>query len=200
LETVDAIKKIVDANNAIIKTADLSALNIYYHSIQKLLQKGMLRKIKHGYYCLAEHADGMSEAALVAQLFPDGVLCMYSALFYYGYSNHTPLAWDLAVDKDTSKARFDLDYPYVKPYYLEPSQLSFGITEADYGDCEMAIFDRDRLICECLQYENKMDREIFNSAIQNYVKDSKKCIPNLLEYAKLRRVKEKVRQRVGVWL
>ena len=32
---------------------------------------------------------------------------------------------------------------------------------------------------------NKMDREIFNKAIQGYVKDPKKNVPNLMEYAKV---------------
>ena len=58
----------------------------------------------------------MSEAAQVAQLFPDGVLCMYTALFYYRYSDRTPLEWNIAVDRDTSKSRFHLDYPFVQPY------------------------------------------------------------------------------------
>lgn len=200
MRQADTIKQIAESNNGIIRTAELSALNIGYSRIQMLLKNGMLEKIRHGYYRLAEQANDTSEAAMIAQLFPDGVLCMYSALFYYGYSDRTPLAWDLAVDKDTSKARFNLDYPNIQPYYLEPSQLEFGITEADYGDCTMMIFDRDRLICECLRYESKMDRETFNKAIQNYIRDRNKCIPNLLKYAKLRRVNRKVKERVGVWL
>ncbi len=39
--------------------------------------------------------------------------------------------------------------------------------------------------CDVLRNRNKMDREIFNKAVQGYVKDTKKNIPNLLEYAKV---------------
>jgi hypothetical protein len=45
-----------------------------------------------------------------------------------------------------------------------------------------------------------MDREIFNKAIQNYVKDSKKNIPNLMQYAKELRVYKRVKDLIGVWL
>lgn len=47
---------------------------------------------------------------------------------------------------------------------------------------------------------NKMDKEIFNKAIQGYIKDSKKSIPNLMEYAEVLRVQKRVRDLIGVWL
>ena len=47
---------------------------------------------------------------------------------------------------------------------------------------------------------NKMDKEIFNKAIQNYVVDPKKNIPNLMQYAKVLRVQKKVKDLIGVWL
>jgi hypothetical protein len=125
---------------------------------------------------------------------------MYTALFYYQYSNRTPLAWDIAVNKDASKARFNLDYPCLQPYYLEAAQLDYGVTMANYEDCELRIFDRDRLIVECMRYETKMDRETFNKAVQSYIGDSKKSILKLLEYAKQRRILKKVKDRIGIWL
>ena len=47
---------------------------------------------------------------------------------------------------------------------------------------------------------NKMDREIFNKAIQSYVSDSAKNIPKLMEYAKELRVQKRVKDLIGVWL
>ena len=125
---------------------------------------------------------------------------MYTALFYHGYSDRTPLAWDIAISKDVSKSRFKLDYPYVQPYYMEAHLLSFGITNATYGDTVLKIFDKDRLICEFIYFENKIDRETYNKAIQGYIADSNKNISNLLEFAKKRRILKKVKSRIGIWL
>ena len=108
--------------------------------------------------------------------------------------------WDIAVDRDTSKSRFKLDHPFVQPYYMKKEFLTFGVTTADYGDCTMQMFDRDRLICECIFSENKMDRKTYNKAIQSYVADTKKNVPKLLEYAQKRRILKKVTDRIGVWL
>ena len=43
-------------------------------------------------------------------------------------------------------------------------------------------------------------REIFNKAIQNYIADATKNIPNLLVYASALRVKIAVKELIGVWL
>ena len=176
-----ALEAYVAAVRPIIRTADLNKMGLLSREIAELVNIGKLERIKQGYYQLAE-SENNSDVKLISELYPDGVLCMTTALFYYGYSDRTPLTWDIAVDRNTSKARFNIDYPYVKPYYI------------------LKIFDRDRLICECIKHENKMDREIYNKAIQAYINDNKKNITNLLDCAKRRNIHKKVRERIGVWL
>ena len=46
----------------------------------------------------------------------------------------------------------------------------------------------------------KMDIEIFNKAILNYIKDPQKNISKLMEYAKVRKVEKKVYNKIGTWL
>ena len=184
----------------LIRTSELNGISIYSKEISALLKGGYIERVKQGYYRIVEHTEDHSEAKLISQLYPDGIICMISALFYYGYSDRTPINWDIAIDRNTSKARFNKDYPYVKPYYIDKAHLEYGVTEGRYEDCVLKIFDRDRLICECIKHENKMDREIYNKAIINYINDSQKNITNLLEYAKKRNVHKKVRERIGVWL
>lgn len=196
----EKIQKLADENGGMFRTTDLTALGYNAYGIRKLVDEQVIERIKQSYYRPYEDEADISEAKQIAQLFPDGVLCMYTALFYYRYSDRTPLDWNIAVDRDTSKARFNLDYPFVQPYYMKKEYLAFGVTQADYGDCTMQIFDRDRLICECIFYENKMDRETYNKAIQGYVSDPRKNVPKLLEYAEKRRILKKVKDRIGVWL
>lgn len=188
-----------DRSEEVLRTSDLTELGYSSYDIRKLVDLRMLERVKQGYYVLAS-ARQQSEAALIAKLFPDGVLCMNSALFYYRYSDRTPSEWDIAIDRDTSKSRFKLDYPFVHPYYMEAEYLSFGVTTAIIEDSSLMIFDRDRLICECVFHEKRMDRETYNKAIQGYIVDSKKNISRLLEYAQQRRILNKVKDRIGIWL
>lgn len=185
---------------SLIRTTELNNLGIYSKDIGDLLKAGYIERVKQGYYRLVEHTENDSEAKLIGELYPDGIICMTSALFYYGYSDRTPLTWDIAIDRNVSKARFNIEYPYVKPYYVDKVHLEYGITEAEYEDCTLKIFDKDRLICECIKHENKMERETYNKAIINYINDTTKNITNLLEYAKKRNIHKKVKERIGVWL
>ena len=193
------LKKAFASNNGVLKTSQLAALKIDSRGIKSLIEDGTIEKIKTGYYRFLSDND-TGEAAIVARLFPDGVLWLNTALFYYGYSDRTPMQWDIIISKNASPSRFEIDYPYVNPFFVPPERLSYGVSTIEIEGCTMKIFDRDRLICECLKYESDMDKETFNKAIQAYLADPKKNIKNLLAYAKRRKATKRVHDVIGVWL
>jgi len=196
-----ALKKLRNAfeqKSGILQTNELHTLGLSKYDIKKLYNEKILERMMKGYYKLS--ANDLSDAELIKRLYPAGVICMDSALFFYGYSDRTPIEWHIAVNKDFSKARFNVDYPYIKPYYLEPYLLEIGVENGLYDQTILKTFSRDRVICDCLFYEMKMDIEIFNKAILNYIKDPKKNISKLIEYAKVRKVEKKVYNKIGTWL
>lgn len=197
----DILKKIkeeMEKSGGIVRKEQLCDLGIDYRRILNFVESGELIRIKNGYY--TDRMDRFTEEELIAKLFPDALLCMESALYAYGYIKEKPYAWRLAVDKNTSKSRFHMDYPKVIPYYTEPEVLEMGATTMDIQGNTFAIYDRERVICDCLKYESKMDRETFRSAIQAYIRDESKDISLLMEYAKARKVVKKVQSMIGVWL
>lgn len=193
------IKNIFRKHNFIMTTAELNSEKIYYEDIQKLINECLIEKIKRGYYHWIDAFNG-SEIVIINKLFPDAVLCMETALFYYKYSDRTPAEWTITIDKNTSRRRTKIDYPFVKAYRMEPELLSIGETKGEIDFLDVRIYDRDRTICDVLRNMNKMDKEIFNKAIQNYVKDTQKNIPNLMQYAKKLRVQQRVKNIIGIWL
>ena len=92
------------------------------------------------------------------------------------------------------------DYPKIIPMYAEPDTLELGVTEIQLSNVTVRIFEKERLICECLKYEDKMDRERFKEGLMAYIKDPKKDIAKLMYYAKERKVVKKVQNMIGVWL
>jgi predicted transcriptional regulator of viral defense system len=125
---------------------------------------------------------------------------MDTALFYNGYSDRTPSAWHIAVNKDSGKSMFKIGYPFVHPYFVEPALLDAGLNSGDIDRNTLRTYDKERTICDCLRYRNKMDRKTFNKAIRAYVNDSSKIIPRLMEYAEILRVTDTAKNIVGVWL
>lgn len=182
-----------------MRTKELEREKIHYRNVRQLMEAGYVKKVRYGYYQWVD-PDDFSEAGTVTRLFPDAILCMATALRYYAYSDRTPGDWHLAVSKDSGKSRFHIDHPFVKPYYLEPAVLELGLTKGNIDGHSVRIYDKDRVICDCLRYRNKMDKELFHKAIQNYIADPEKSIPKLLEYAEPLRVKKIAKDLIGVWL
>lgn len=196
---VQYYKEIFDRYGGMMRTTQLAQEKVFYPQREKLIADGYVEKVRRGYYQWV-NPDDFSEVGTVTRLFPDAILCMETALRYYGYSDRTPGDWHLAVSKDSGKSRFNIDYPFVKPYYVEPAVLELGLTKGNMDGHEIRIYDKDRVICDCLRYRNKMDKEIFNKAIQSYIADSEKSIPKLMEYAGPLRVKKLAKDLIGVWL
>ena len=55
-------------------------------------------------------------------------------------------------------------------------------------------------MCDLLFYRNKIDSEVFNTAVQRYVNDPKKNTSRLMQYAEVLHVEKKVREVLGIWL
>lgn len=199
MKGAEQYREIFERYGGMMRTKQLQAEKIFYRKIQQLIQEGYLEKVRYGYYQWV-NPDDFSEAATISRLFPDAVLCMDSALYYYGYSDRTPGGWHLAVSRDSGKTRFKIEYPFVKPYYTEPSLLELGLAMGEIDGHSVRIYDKDRVICDCLRYRNKMDKEIFNKAIQSYILDSGKRIPKLMEYAEPLPGKKAAKDLIGVWL
>lgn len=124
-----------------------------------MLEEGVIEKVKRGYYHWVDAFDG-SEIVIINRLFPDAVLCMETALFHYRYSDRNPAEWNIAIDKNTSRQRTKIDYPFIKAYRVEPTLLTVGETKGEIDFTEVRIYDRDRTICDVLRNMNKIDKEI----------------------------------------
>jgi predicted transcriptional regulator of viral defense system len=191
-------KKIFDQHAGVIRTSEFQAAGFHHKILKQLVDQGVIYKIKRGYYEWQD--EFISDVTIITRLFPDAVIYLMSALFIYGYIDRTPSQWHIAVAKGSARLRFNIEYPKIKPYYIQKNFMNIGETNENYEGQRIQIFDRDRTICDVLRYANKMDKEIFNQAIKSYVNDSKKNTSNLMKYAKQLRAEEKVRTIIGMWL
>jgi predicted transcriptional regulator of viral defense system len=185
-------------HGGIMKTSELKAVGLNSRQILRLVEENTISKIKTGFYEIA----GMSipDEVLIAKLFPTAVVYLESALMYYGYTDRIPAAWQIAVDKNISKPQLKISYPPIMPFFLDNKYIETGLDLFEVNGVKIRIYDKERTICDVLRYANKLDREVFNSAIQRYVKDKDRNIKRLMEYAKKMRVTQKVKTYVGVWL
>ncbi len=193
------LKKIFEYHGGVMKTAELKEAGYYYKKIRSLIDSGQIEQVRRGYYQYIGNAS-FSDIPSITKLFPDGIICMESALEYYGYTDRTPSAWHLAVENTSTRTRFYIDYPIIKPHFIKADRYLLGIDQGEIDGCEVKIYDRDRTICDLLLHRNKIDGEVFNTAIQRYINDPKRMTARLMKYAKQLHVERKVREVLGVWL
>jgi len=196
---MENIVKEFDQHNGVMTTAELNAAGYYYKKIHELLMRGEIEQIKRGLYQFAMQTS-YSDIPAITSLYKDAVICMESALNYYGYTDRNPPAWYIAIPERTSRTRFKIDYPIIKPHFVREDRYEIGITEGSIDGFKVRIYDKERTICDILFHKNKIDAEVFNTAIKRYIADSEKNIPRLIEYSKKLRVEKKCREVIGVWL
>ena len=190
-------RKTIQEKGGIASNADFQAKGLRNYQITKLCNQGFLERIRRGYYQLASFQEAKDEK-IIAILYPDGIICMDSALFHYGYSDRTPLEWTIAFPRSVSRTRLRTRTPTIKPYFVQEDTFQLGVTKEEINGVLLSIYDRERTICDCFKYQNKIDSELFNKAILAYTKDREKNIGNLSSYAKKMRVYKKVAEIMGV--
>ncbi len=185
-------------HGGVLKTSELKEIGLSSRQIKSMVQEGRISKIKYGYYELTEYIP--NDHVMVARLFPDSVIFLESALFYYGYIDRVPREIQIAVDRSSKTTKYDIEYPMVKPFFMESRFLEVGLETIEIDDVKIRIFSRDRTICDVLRFEKKIDYEVFSSAIESYIKDPNKVIRNLFEYAEILNIRNKVQTYIGVRL
>lgn len=194
----EIIKNEFIKNGGVLKTFELNQLRLTSRQIKKLLEDGKISKIKYGFYELSDYF--IQDEVIIARLFPNAVLFLESALLHYGYSDRVPSSWQIAVDKHSEKSKYKIDYPSIEPFYIESKFMSIGLEHYLVDGIKINIFDRERTICNVLKYENKLDKEVFNKAIKNYLQDNNKNLKQLIKYSNLLKINGKVNTYIGVWL
>ena len=174
IKSAEGLAKKSDFNNAGLKDQDIYAL----------CKAGYIERIKRGYYKLTS-AETPSEELILSRLLTQGVICVESALFYYGYSDFAPRKWSIAVPRSYSRTVQSLQKQVpIKAYYVQNDVIQLGKTTGIFNGTKLPVYDRERTICDCCKYRTKLDNEIFNKAILAYAADQKKDLDKLSNYAK----------------
>lgn len=194
-----AARDVIESKGGIAKSADFVAAGIRAVDVVSLCNAGYLDRIRHGYYQMAEQNEATEEQMLVT-LIPQGIVCVESALFYYGYSDFAPRKWSVAVPRTISRTKLDVDALPLQTYFVQQDLYELGKTTGDFHGVTLPVYDRERTICDCFKYRSRLDTELFSKALNAYANDPQKNLSNLSIYAKKLRVYKKVIELMEVLL
>ena len=194
-----AAKAVIESKGGTAKSADFVAAGIRAADVVNLCNAGYLDRVRHGYYQMAEQTE-TAEEQMLATLIPQGIVCVESALFHYGYSDFAPRKWSIAVPRSVSRAKLDVDALPVQTYFVQQDLYELGKTTGDFDGVTLPVYDRERTICDCFKYRSRLDNELFSKALNAYANDPQKNLNNLSAYAKKLRVYKKVIELMEVLL
>lgn len=191
LSKKEILEAVIENNGGIAKTSDFAANGINKYEVAVFCKDGVIERIRRGFYQLPQGAN-IAEEKLIQELLPQGIICVESALFHYGYSDFSPREWSIAVPRTASRAVKNIEEFPMKAYYIQNNFWNMGKSEGNFNGVILPVYDRERTICDCFKYRTKLDNEIFNKAVNAYATDEKKNLANLSKYAKEMRLYTKV--------
>lgn len=188
MHSEESIATLFHRHNGVMTRSELARAGLHSRTLQRFITSGWIARPRSGFYeWIAD--DGPDEIALLLRIFPEGIVCLHSALFVHGYTDRVPNAWHLAVPLNATRSKFCQAYPPVKPHFRTPHSLTLGSTHVEFSGHRVPVYDKERTICDCIAHRNRMDREIFIKAIRAFRSDPKRNIARLMHYAHLLRIK-----------
>ncbi|MDE7018505.1 MAG: type IV toxin-antitoxin system AbiEi family antitoxin domain-containing protein [Lachnospiraceae bacterium] len=191
LDKRELARKVILNKGGIAKTADFVLEGIKNYEVATFCKEGVIERIRRGFYQLPQNAI-VTDEQLLKEMLPRGIICVESALFHYGYSDFAPRKWSVAVPRTASRTVKRLQEIPLKPYFIQKNLFNLGKTIDNFNGISLAVYDRERTLCDCFKYRTKLDNEIFNKAVNAYAVDDNKNLVNLSKYAKVMKLYTKV--------
>ncbi|MGC1878377.1 MAG: type IV toxin-antitoxin system AbiEi family antitoxin domain-containing protein [Rhabdochlamydiaceae bacterium] len=155
------------------------------HVIIYLAKKGILEKLYPGVYRSSGYEPkvefGWENLALIAASIPEGVICLISALCYYGLTDQIMReAWIAIPHKQRVPKR-------PNAHIVRMRNTELGKEKIAMGEYAVHIFNRERTIVDAFRY---LSKEIALKALKQYftTADNRPNLKQLVKYAKALRI------------
>ena len=182
------IIKILKTSNGYARSKDILAEGIHQRDIKSILDKGIVIKVKNGLYRLSDTPVISNQSFIdLACAVPEGVICLLSALSYYELTTFNPSVISMAIHRKSWRPK--IEYPPVEFYYFSKEQFEAGINKIKIRDNKINIYCREKTICDCFRYRNKLGIDIAKEGLSEYIKQKDRNLERLLKYAEICRVK-----------
>lgn len=178
--------------NGYAYTKDITGAGIHNIYLNSLLEDGQIERIKRGLYrWIGMSEDNNSSMVDVSMAIPKGVICLQSALAYYNLTTYKPWGISVAIDR---KAKVALpNYPPISLYYFPTKIYKSGVEQIRVNGHYVKIYSKEKTICDCIRYRDKVGKDIAKEAVVEYLKGSTRNIDTLINYAEICGVSEQIK-------
>lgn len=183
-------------SSRIYSSSELNQLGYSSNALTDLTRHNELTRLQRGFYVVGQHDDMLS---MIIQLFPEVILCLNSALYFYGYLSERPAVFALAVHKNHNRYRYQHSNLPIRAYFRDDKYIDLGASLKMYHGQLIMVYDKERTICDCLRRKSLLSKKEYQRAIQSYLKDPEKDIERLKNYSKILKIDKKINFLIDVW-
>ncbi len=180
--TRSRIEEYLEDHDGIVRTSVFQGDGFHNSYLTELVEEGYLVRIKAGLYLTAEKQSvtGFYEIQLAL---PSAVICLASALEIYELTTYEPPSVHIAIPRDDKT--IPPEYPPVRKFSFGNTRYNLGMTNVGVEGKDIATYDREKTICDCIRYRRVLGQDIVNEAVRNYLSSRETNIDRLIEYSRV---------------
>lgn len=197
LSPLQKIMEILNDQNGVVMTSDLTKLGIPRTYLSILEQNKEIERVSRGVYKTPSAIE--DEMFIFQFLYKTSVFSHETALYLHDLTDRTPLTYSVSVPSGYHSSALNISGH--KVYYVNKKLLTLGVIsmQSPHGN-EIKVTNLERTICDVVRSRNQMDVQYMNVALKRYMARKDKNTNLLYEYAKKFRVQKIIRQYLEVLL
>lgn len=162
-----------------------------YRALHERIADGRVVRVRRGVYRVARVdtvSDGWSQAM---QLYPEGVLCLLSALMFHGLGTQAPREVWLALPK--SAWRKSVDWPPLRLLHFSGDAFGHGIEQHRRPEGTLRVYSAAKTVADCFKFRNRIGLDIAIEALREGWRERRFTLEELDAMARVCRVRQVMR-------
>jgi predicted transcriptional regulator of viral defense system len=171
----------------ILRPRDLAPLDIPRRHLTRLAEQGVLLRSGRGLYVLAS-ADVSENHSLAeaCKRVSGGIICLLSALRFYGLTTQNP--WEVWMAITPASRKPKVDHPPLRVVRFSGKAFAEGVEHHRIQGVDVRIYSAAKTVADCFKYRNKIGVDVAVQALRDAWQKRKITAAQISHFAEVCRI------------
>ena len=167
----------------IVRAKDLRAIGISGTAISRARDEGILIRLSRGLYTRPDaNMDTHFQLAEISKRYPHGVICLVSALSFYGVTDQLPTQIWMAIKKDGRKPKSG--FPKIRSVRFREPYYSEDIIHHSISEVNVPMYTLEKTLADAFRNPKLVDRSVAIEALKSALAERKSTPSKIAQAAK----------------
>lgn len=193
----EQINQLIKKHGGTIQTFQVLEAGISKFAFYAYIKEKGLEQAAHGVYV---SPDTWTDAMYLLHLrCEQAVFSHETALFFHNLTDREPIRYSVTVRTGYNPSRLQEDGVQVYTVKKELHEVGMTTAKTPFGHT-VRVYDMERTICDLLRSRSRIEIQVFQDALKQYVRRKDKNLRTLMQYAAMFHVEKLLRQYLEVLL